>query len=463
MMFTSSVSDRRKDYRIYNPVPVACEIVNTQGTPIRKLTVMAKDISSSGIYFEFGVALALNTEMKVEFSLPRTNHNIIATVKIKRIESTELENTFGIGAAFTEIQDNDRHEIVKFIEFLNIEKLLEITVRKGASDLHLLAEQQPALRIHGEIEPIDLPKLSSDEISKILFSTLSRQQIKQFEHEKELDYGLQFDSENRFRVNLHQQRGFTEATLRLINTRIPSFEELQLPDAVKDLARLKDGLILVAGPTGSGKTTTIAAMVDLINKEKKGVVITLERPIEFVHLNIKSIIKQREVGIDTNSFSTALKSSLRQDPNVIVIGEIEDIETVKTAIIAAETGHLVIASFHATDSMQAIDRLAGFFPTENRKQILSQLSHCLHGILTQVLLPRKDKLGRVLACEIVFANDAVKRIIRRDELIQLATAIQTGANFKMKSLNDAVKKYLDEGVIDEEAARAYLDEANKSY
>ncbi|HCD38144.1 MAG TPA: hypothetical protein DEQ77_05410 [Candidatus Omnitrophica bacterium] len=147
----------------------------------------------------------------------------------------------------------------------------------------------------------------------------------------------------------------------------------------------------------------------------------------------------------------------------MVIGEIEDIETVKTAIIAAETGHLVIASFHATDSMQAIDRLAGFFPTENRKQILSQLSHCLHGILTQVLLPRKDKLGRVLACEIVFANDAVKRIIRRDELIQLATAIQTGANFKMKSLNDAVKKYLDEGVIDEEAARAYLDEANKSY
>lgn len=462
-MSTYNVNDRRKNYRVYNPIPVVCEITDPQSRSVKKLTLMAKDVSSSGIYFEFGEALPLNIEMKVEFTLPKTSVAINASIKINRIESTDSVNTFGIGATFTEIQDKDRQEIEKFTECLNIEKLLEITVRKGASDLHLLAQQVPALRIHGDIEPIDLPRISSDEITKILYSTLSKQQIKKFEQEKELDYGLQYDADNRFRVNLHQQRGFTEATLRLINTRIPSFEELQIPDAIKNLARLKDGLVLISGPTGSGKTTTIAAMVDLINKEKKGVIITLERPIEFVHANIKSIIKQREVGIDTGSFSMALKSSLRQDPDVIVIGEIDDIETVKTAIIAAETGHLVIASFHATDSIQAIDRLAGIFPQESRKQILSQLSHCLQGIVTQILLPRKDKLGRLLACEVVFANDAVKRIIRRDELVQLTTAIQTGTAFKMHSMVDSIKKYLSQGILDEEASKSYLDEVNKYY
>ena len=460
-MFTSNVNDRRKDYRVYNSIPVNCEIADPQTHSVKKITVMAKDISISGIYFEMGEILPLNTEIKVAFTLTKANYSISTTIKISRIEATEYENIIGMGANFLELQDKDRQAIEKFIEVLNIDKLLEITVRKGASDLHLLADQSPALRIHGEIEPIDLPKLSSDEITKILYSTISRHQIRKFEQEKELDYGLQYDAENRFRVNLHQQRGFTEATLRLINTRLPTFEELSIPESIKDFARLNDGLVLIAGPTGSGKTTTIAAMVDLINKERKGVIITLERPIEFVHANIKSIVKQREVGIDTGSFSIALKSSLRQDPNVIVIGEIDDIETVKTAIIAAETGHLVIASFHATDSIQALDRLAGLFPMESRKQILSQISHCLQGIVTQVLLPRRDKLGRVLACEVVFATEAVKRIVRRDELVQLSTVIQTGTAYKMQPMSDSIKRYLEQGIIEEDSARSHLEEVNK--
>jgi twitching motility protein PilT len=235
-------------------------------------------------------------------------------------------------------------------------------------------------------------------------------------------------------------------------------EELALPEVVKDLAMLREGLVIVAGPTGSGKSTTIAVMVELINKEKKAVVITLERPIEFVHPNIKSIIKQREVGIDTLSFSSALKSSLRQDPNVIVVGELDDLETVKTALIAAEAGHLVIASFHAPNTLQAIDRLVNMFPPEIRRQALFQLSNCLKAIVSQLLIPRKDKPGRILTMEALLTTDAVKRLIRSDELIQLPTVIQTGGAFKMQSMHESIKHYVEEGVIAPEMGTFYSEE-----
>ncbi|MDD2657948.1 MAG: ATPase, T2SS/T4P/T4SS family, partial [Candidatus Pacebacteria bacterium] len=195
---------------------------------------------------------------------------------------------------------------------------------------------------------------------------------------------------------------------RLIPTRSFSFEELKIPDVVRDLASCKEGLILVAGPTGSGKSTTIAAMVDMINNQRRAVIITLERPIEYVHERVQCIIKQREVGVDTKSFSTALQTSLRQDPNVIVIGELDDIETVRTALIAAEAGYLVIASFHAPDTLNGIDRLVGLFPVESRKQMLAQFANCLRGMITQLLIPTIDGKERVLATEVIVANDAVK-------------------------------------------------------
>jgi twitching motility protein PilT len=305
---------------------------------------------------------------------------------------------------------------------------------------------------------LDIPKLNTDDITNLVYGLISKQQIIRFEKEKELDFGIQYDALNRFRVNVHQQRGFLEAAFRLITTKISSFEELRLPEVIKDLARQKDGLVLIVGPTGSGKTTTIAAMVELINQERRGVIITLERPIEYIHTNIKSIIKQREVGVDTGSFSVALKSSLRQDPNVIVVGELEDTETIKTALLAAEAGYLVIASFHAPDTMQAIDRLASIFPPENRKQVLSQLGNCIRGIIAQLLIPSKDRKKRVLVTEIVIANDAVRRVIRSDELIQLSTIIQTGASYKMQSMYDSIMRCLDEGIVDEEAALFYSKE-----
>jgi twitching motility protein PilT len=336
--------------------------------------------------------------------------------------------------------------------------LLEFTIKKGASDLHLLADLPPVIRVQGELETVDIGKLSSEDIPTLIYSFMNKQQIRRFEQTKELDFGLQYDIQNRFRVNLHMQRGFMEATFRLITTRIFSFEELNIPEAVKDLARLKEGLVLIAGPTGSGKSTTMAAMVELINEERKVVVITLERPIEYVFINKKSIIKQREIGVDTSSFSVALQSSLRQDPNVIVVGELEDTETVKTALIAAEAGYLVIASFHAPNTIHAIDRLVNVFPPENRKQVLSQVSNCLKGIVTQLLVPTVDRKTRVLATEILITNDAVKRVIRNDDLIQIPTIIQTGSAYKMLSMSESIRRYVEQGVVDREMALFFSQE-----
>lgn len=458
-MFVWKDSDKRRDYRIYNPIPLTCEIANAQNNTVTTKTVMAKDISRSGIYFEMDETPPLRVPIKVSFKLPKSNATIQATVRVARIESTEYENMYGIGSVFETIEDNDRQEIEKFTERFSINKLLELAISRGASDLHLLADHPPVLRIHGKIETADAAKFSADEIEKLLYSIMSRRQIKKFEQDKELDFGIQYDTVNRFRINVHQQKGYTEATLRLINTKVPTIDELSLPEVVKDLARLKDGLVLITGPTGSGKTTTIAAMVNLINKERQAVVITLERPIEYVYLDDKSIIKQREIGIDTNSFSVALKSSLRQDPNVIVIGELDDIETIRTAMVAAEAGYLVIASFHAPSTMQAFDRLAGMFATEHRKAVLSQLANCTRGVISQLLLPRKNQEGRILACEIVIVNDAVKRVMRNDEINQLPNIIQTGGSYKMQLMSDAIKKHLWQDAIDEDTANFYSTES----
>lgn len=452
-------SDRRIKTRVHIEIPLTCEIIDQKNNTVRHKNVLARNISSTGIYFEIDEVFPLNTKINITFQIPNTDKIVQTTIRVMRIEVTSQPDRYGIGASFIDISEADRDElIVKLIEHLDINKLLALAIEKQASDLHLLADSPPVMRIYGQIETLNLPALSSNDIPRLLYSIMSREQIHRFEQDKELDFAIQYDKYNRFRINLHRQRGFLEATLRLINTKVASFEDLNIPDIAKNLARFKDGLVLIVGPTGSGKTTTIAAVVGLINNERQGVVITLERPIEYVYANVKSIIKQREVGIDTNSFSVALKSTLRQDPNVIVIGELDDAETVRTAIVAAEAGYLVIASFHAPNTVQAIDRLTSMFPVEHRRQVLFQLSNCLRGMICQLLIPCKDKQHRVLATEIIVGNDAVKRTLRSDELIQLPTIIQTGRNSGMQTMHDSIWGYYENGVIDGETAEAYSNE-----
>ena len=453
-----TVLENRTDYRVHTDIIAEYISVDQIQKTSRKHTVIIKNLSSDGLYFETDEELDLRAELEIVFQLPTMSAPIRAGIKVCRIEILEGDKPFGLGAVFLEISSQDKKAIQDLVERLNINGILKEIIKQQGSDLHLLAEQAPIMRIQGELVKLTFPKLSPEEISQMLYSIMTKQQIRTFEKDKELDFGIQYDMHNRFRINVHQQKGFLEATFRLIKEKTFSFEELRIPEAVKDLARQPSGLVLITGPAGSGKTTTTAAMVELINRERTAVIITLERPIEYIHSPIKSIIKQREIGVDTISFSVALKNTLRQDPNIIVIGELDDVETIKTALLAAEAGYLVIATFHAPNTIQALDRLVGVLPSENRKQFLSQLANCLRGVVSQLLLPCKDGTSRVLATEILMANDAVKSNIRKDQLFQLASIIQTGAGYKMHSLTDSIVKYLKEGMLSEETARFFSEE-----
>ncbi len=451
---------KKKRERIFVQIPVICEFNERRGDSVAQMTAVSGDISTDGIYLEMNRVLTVKSELNIRFQLPHSENIINTRGQVCYVQTVD-NNIFGIGIYFLSLDAHARQAIALLVERLNISRFLKLAIEKHASDLHLLAEQPPVLRLNGALEFLDMENIHSDEVVQLIFSLMNKEQIRIFEREKEIDFSVQYDLKTRFRVNVHQQRGFVEAALRLIESKEFSFEELRIPAVVQDLARNKDGLILITGATGSGKTTTIGAVVGLINKERKALIITLERPIEYVHANIKSVIKQREIGVDTNSFACALKSSLRQDPNVIVIGEMDDAETVRTALVAAEAGYLVIGTFHAPDTIQAIDRFVNVFPPETRKQALSQLATCLRGVVSQLLLPSKDGKKRLLATEVLIANDAVKRIIRKDELFQLASIMQTGMAYRMQLMGSSIKKYLEANEISEETALFYSEELNK--
>jgi twitching motility protein PilT len=460
---TTFGEEKRASYRTFINIPFSIEVSDPIDKTTNIKTLIIRDISENGICFKSDELFPISAEYKVKFQLPDNDNIINATIKVVRVEVLGLDE-FDFGACFSFISEIDRGTIKRSIERVNIRNLLAIVIKKNASDLHLLVNQSPIIRVNGELESLTTEQpFTPEEIKQLLYSLMNKQQIRAFERDKELDFGMQYDIKSRFRVNLHQQRGFLEATFRLINTREFSYEELNIPDVVKDLTRQREGLILITGPTGSGKSTTMSAMVDLINHERKAVIVTLERPIEYVHANIKSIIKQREIGIDTNSFASALKSTLRQDPNIIVVGELDDIDTISTAFIAAEAGYLVIASFHAPSAIQAIDRLANTFPTEHRKKILNQLSVCLNAVIVQLLMPKTNKKGRVLACEVLIVNEAVKRNIRKDELIQISSIIQTSRSIKMQSMTESIKRAYENGSIDGTTLEYYTKEASDSY
>lgn len=339
---------------------------------------------------------------------------------------------------------------------IDIKDLLQYTVDKEASDLHLTEGLPPTLRIDGMLEPTSYPVLAREDAKKIIYSILNDEQKVRFETELELDFSIYIPEISRFRVNVHMQRSNVEAAFRVIPVKIKTIEELGLPHAIAELARKPNGLVLVTGPTGVGKTTTLAAMVDLINNERRALIVSIEDPIEYIHKHKKSIVKQREVGSDTRSFANALKHALRQDPNVILVGEMRDLETISTAVTAAETGHLVLSTLHTPDAPQTIDRLIDIFPPHQQGQIKVQLSGCLQGVICQQLLPRKEGRGRVPACEIMLGTSAVRSLIREHKTEQLLTAIQTGGKYGMMTMDKAIKNLWREGIIDFEIARSKI-------
>ncbi len=344
---------------------------------------------------------------------------------------------------------------------LKIESLLEECVKRNASDLHLQYGLPPILRIDGVLLPIaGIPALTEDALKSLIFTTLDDDQQKILLKDKEFDYSFAFGDIARFRVNAFHEKGKLAAAFRLIPNQIKTIDELGMPAIVETFANYPRGLVLVTGPTGSGKSTTLAALVHKINHEKSTHIITIEDPIEFTHKSERSVIAQREVHYDTFSFAAALRSVLREDPDVVLIGEMRDLETIQAAITIAETGHLVFATLHTNSAAQSIDRMIDVFPAHQQPQIRSQLSNILMAICSQRLVPAIGG-GRVVAAEIMVANSAIRNLIRDGKTHQIDTAIQTGAEQGMQTMDRTLVKLIQTGVISYDSAREYAVDINE--
>jgi len=325
------------------------------------------------------------------------------------------------------------------------------------SDLHLMCGARPLMRVHGDLKRIDFgvgDVVLTPEINRgLIYEMLTDDQIRDFEATGDIDLAYELEGVARFRVNVHDQISGSSTVMRTIPTEIATVDELGLPEQLKEIARFGSGLILVTGPTGSGKTTSLAAMIDQINDEREGHIITIEDPIEFVHKNKRCLITQREVGVHTNSFSAALRVALRQDPDIILVGEMRDLETISLALTAAETGSLVFATLHTNSAAKTINRIIDVFPNEAQNQIRTLLSESLSSVIAQTLLKRSDKEGRVAAMEIMICNPAIRNAIRENKIEQIISIIQTSSRQGMQLLDTHLLELLDKGIISHSHAR----------
>ncbi len=342
----------------------------------------------------------------------------------------------------------------------DLERLLSEAVRRGASDLHLTRNMPPILRVDGRLLPLETGALTREECEALVKSMLSPPQIDRFNENWELDLSVEYKDVGRFRVNIHRQRGTIEAAIRVVHENIRTLRELTMPRVVEDLIRKQSGLVIVTGPTGSGKTTTQAAMVDQINNERNCMVVTVEDPIEYIHRNKRAVVKQRELTSDTHSFASALRHVLRQDPDVIVVGEMRDLETIQTALMAAETGHLVLSTLHTPDAVQTVDRIIDVFPPHHQEQVRIQLANTLQAVIAQQLIPIPGNKGRVVAVEILVATPAVRKTVRSGKTEQLMTLIQTSSETGMISMDKSLKNLYIQGMIafDEAISRCKFPE-----
>jgi twitching motility protein PilT len=338
---------------------------------------------------------------------------------------------------------------------MEIIDILKACVQKGASDLHFVIGQPPMIRLDGQLKSMtEFPNLSAEESRRLLYTLLSDVQKARFEQDWELDFSVSVDQVSRFRANLLLEKDGVEGVLRVISNRIPSPDDLSLPPAVTELSNLPRGLVLVTGPTGSGKSTTLACLVNEINLKHRSHILTIEDPIEFVYENKNSVVRQREIGSQSKTFAAALKHALRQDPDVVMIGEMRDLETIGAALTMAETGHLVFATLHTTDAAQTVDRIIDVFPAYQQQQIRTQLSSVLKAVVCQTLVTRLNAKGRVAAREIMMVTPAISNLIREGKNHQLFGAIETGSRVGMISLDKSLQDLVKRGLISAEEAAA---------
>ena len=333
-----------------------------------------------------------------------------------------------------------------------IDAFFKLMAEQGASDLHLVSGQQPILRIHGEMERVKFKTLDNDELKAMLYEIAPEDKVKKFEETGDIDFGYEIPGLARYRANFFQQKYGVAAVFRQIPSDVLTADQLGLPPVVKKFAMLHKGLLLVTGPTGSGKSTTLAAMMDFANKNRKDHIITVEDPIEFVHKSQGCIVNHREIGLHTKSFASALRGALREDPDIVLVGEMRDLETIELALTAASTGHLVFGTLHTQSAAKTVDRVIDVFPSSQQPQIRTTLSESLKGVVAQNLFKRVDKKGRCAALEILVVTPAVGNLIREEKTFQIPSAIQTGKKYGMQSLDDAILDLLNKGWIGAEDA-----------
>ncbi|SHE29605.1 twitching motility protein PilT [Tissierella praeacuta DSM 18095] len=333
---------------------------------------------------------------------------------------------------------------------MNIIELVNLDTSRKASDIHITVGIPPVLRINGQLVILEEERLKPEDTKVLVYETLNENLIKELEEKGEVDTSFSSPGIGRYRVNAYKQRGSYGMALRIIPLEVPTIDDLGLPKVVKDLSRLPRGLILVTGPTGSGKSTTLASMINQINNERRCHILTLEDPIEYLHKHNQSIVNQREIGSDSMSFANSLRAALRQDPDVILVGEMRDLETISIALTAAETGHLVLSTLHTIGAAKTIDRVIDVFPPHQQQQVRIQFSSVIQAIISQQLLPKADDSGRIAAFEIMVATTAIRNLIREEKIHQIDTAIQTGAKFNMQTMDNSLLDLYKKGLITKE-------------
>ena len=447
--------ERRDNRRRHIYIPIICREISNGKPSGPNIQVVIRELSEKGAGFHSKTIYSVGLTLQTEMYLPTRKMPITPVIQIERVDLVPGSEIYNIGAVFTKIETEEEKAVIDCLDSLNLYKILDESKKIEASDIHLTVGHPAVFRRRGRISTMQAKAIEEGQIRSMIYPLLNQMQIENFEKNKELDFAFSPSLDTRYRVNLHVQRGFTEAAMRNIPANVPDFKKLGLPEEqLHRFCQEKAGLVLISGKTGAGKTTTLTAMIDFVNRNLEKVVITIEDPIEYIHSSHKSVIKQRELGSDTQSYAEALKHSLRQDPDIIVVSELLDGDSVRAAMRAAETGHLVISTIHAPDTAQTIERILNMFPPEHANSILQQLSSCVVGIMYQMLLP--DKKGDLVAAtELLVVNNAIRTSIREGRFSQISFTIQTGAQLGMYTLETCLRKLVENNVIDEKVAQEH--------
>jgi len=449
---TQGIVDKRSAKRKISHFPIRYRVLGKEDTPA--MTALSVDLSSRSVAFEVQELFQLGTRIEAELMIPSLPHAIKIKGKVNRIEETARKRYLH-SVLFEEIKKDDQVAIEKYVQLLDIDSILRLAVKRKASSLHVVAGQPPIFRIEGEIFHLDILPISADDLKRMVLSMVNEKQRAVFNERLELDFSYFIPEGTRFRVNMFLDRGSLSAVFRIINNQIRTFAELGLPGIADDMIKRRKGLILVTGPVDSGKSTTLAAMIDKINHDRESVVISIEDPIEYVHKNIRSIIHQREVGTDTLSFANALRHVLRQDADVILVGEMRDLESISKTITAAETGQLVMATLHTPDTVECINRIIDVYPAVQQEQVRVQLASCIECIIGQHLIPRRDGTGRILASEVLVATPAIRNLIRSKQTEQIHAYLEAGGEYGMHTMDSSLLKLVQDGIVDREIAIGY--------